>query len=76
MIIQPLLEFIESKEYNRKQGDMITVILPQFVVKKWWQKILHNNTRFYIEKELLKHKHIVVSVMPMPLKNDVTVEND
>ena len=76
MIIEPLLEFIESKEYNRKQGDMITVILPQFVVKKWWQKILHNNMRYYIEKELLKHKHIVVSVMPMPLKDDTTTEKD
>jgi amino acid transporter len=74
MIIEPLLEFIESKEYNRKQGDMITVILPQFVVKKWWHKILHNNMSYYIEKELLKHRHIVVSVMPMPLKDDDITE--
>lgn len=74
MIIEPLLEYIETREYDRKQGDMITVILPQFVVSKWWQKILHNNTSYFIERELLKHKHIVVSVMPMPLKDNIPLE--
>lgn len=49
---------------------MITVILPQFVVKQRWHKILHNNTGYYIERELLKHKHIVVSVMPLQLRDD------
>jgi hypothetical protein len=49
---------------------MITVILPQFAVKRWWQNFLHNHTRYYIERQLLRHKHIVVSVMPLQLKDD------
>jgi len=69
-VVDPLLKFIDSAEYDYQNGDMITVILPQFVVKKWWHKILHNNTRYFVEKELLKHKHIVVSVMPLQLKDD------
>lgn len=69
-VVDPLLKFIESAEYDYKKGDMITVILPQFSVKKWWTQVLHNHTRFYIERELLKHKHIVVSVMPLQLKDD------
>ena len=32
--------------------------------------IMHNNTTRNIEKELLKHKHIVVSIMPLQLKDD------
>lgn len=75
-VVDPLLKFIESAEYDYADGDMITVILPQFVVKKWWHKILHNNTRYYIERELLKHKHIVVSVMPLQLKDDDFVLNN
>lgn len=75
-IVKPLLKYIESVEYDYKKGDMITVILPQFTVYKWWHRILHNNTRFFIEKELLKHKHIVVSVMPLQLKaDDVVLKN-
>ncbi len=69
-VVEPLLDFIRSAEYDYKKGDMITVILPQFSVKKWWNKLLHNRTRAYIEKQLLKHKHIVVAVMPFQLKDD------
>lgn len=72
-VVEPLLRFIESAEYDYQRGDMTTVILPQFVVKHWWQKLLHNRTRVYIEKQLLKHKHIVVSVMPLQLKDDDVV---
>jgi hypothetical protein len=69
-VVDPLLKFIESAEYEYKKGDMITVILPQFSVKRWWHKVLHNRTRVYVERELLKHKHIVVAVMPLQLKDD------
>ena len=69
-IVEPLLEFIESAEYEYQKGDMITVIVPEFMVRHRWQKLLHNRTRLFIEKELLKHKHIVVAVMPLQLKDD------
>jgi amino acid transporter len=75
-VVDPLLKYIESAEYDYQHGDMITVILAQFAVKKWWHKILHNNTRYFVEKELLKHKHIVVSVMPLQLKDDDAVLKD
>jgi amino acid transporter len=69
-VVDPLLKFIESAEYDYKKGDMITVILPQFTVKAWWHRFLHNQTRVFIERELLKHKHIVVATMPLQLKTD------
>lgn len=49
---------------------MITVILPQFSVRTWWQIFLHNQSRSLIERDLLKHKHIVVASMPLQLKTD------
>lgn len=70
-VVDPLLKFIDSTEYDYQKGDIVTVILPQFVVRSWWNNILHNNTRVFIERELLKHyKHIVVSTMPLQLKDD------
>jgi amino acid transporter len=71
-VVEPLLEFIKSAEYDYRKGDMITVILPQFSVHKLWNRLLHNRTRIYIERQLLKHKHIVVAVMPFQLKDDKT----
>ncbi|MDP4089039.1 MAG: APC family permease [Bacillota bacterium] len=74
-VVDPLLDFIKSAEYNYQPGDIITVILPQFSVNKWWQKLLHNGTRVYIERQLLKHKHIVVATIPLQLKDDDNVLN-
>ncbi|ERI95459.1 hypothetical protein HMPREF1982_00202 [Clostridiales bacterium oral taxon 876 str. F0540] len=74
-VIEPLLEFIKSEEYDYKPGDIITVILPQFAVKKWWHKLLHNGTRIFIERELMKHKHIVVSTIPLQLNDDDDIIN-
>lgn len=72
-VVSPLLKFIESAEYEYEKGDMITVVLPEFIVKSWWQNIMHNNTSYFIKKELLKHKHIVVATMPLQLKDDIVV---
>ncbi len=71
-VVDPLLRFIDSAEYDYEKGDIITVILPQFNVKSFWHRFLHNYTGIYIQKQLLKYKHIVVSIMPLQLKNDDT----
>lgn len=69
-IVGPLLEYIQSAEYGCEENDIITVILPQFRVQKLWQHALHNNTRVYIERELLKHKNIVIATMPLQIEGD------
>ena len=73
---RPLLEFIESEEYDYRKDDIITVILPQLSVRRWWHHLLHNHTRRAIERRLLLHKHIVVAVMPFQLKDDHVVTSD
>lgn len=69
-IVGPLVEFIESAEYDLTECDIVSVILPQFIVRKFWHRILHNNTRVHIERELLKHKQIVICTMPLQLHDD------
>jgi hypothetical protein len=69
-VVEPLLKFIESTEYDYNRGDMITVILPQFSVKSWWHNLLHNQTIMFVRRELLRHKHIVVAIMPLQLRDD------
>ena len=68
-VVEPLIDFIESyEEYNFQGEDMITVILPQFSVRTWWQVFLHNQSRFFIARNLLKHRHIVIATIPLQLK--------
>lgn len=63
-IIKPLIEYINSSEHASKSGDIITILLPQFVVPKAWQVFLHNNTSLLIGSSLLTNRHIVVSLLP------------
>ncbi|MCE5235017.1 MAG: APC family permease [Eubacteriales bacterium] len=69
-IVEPLLEYIASEEYKYETGDIITVLLARFEVKKWWHRFLHNTTHFRITRNLLKHKHVVVSTIPLQLNDD------
>lgn len=67
-IVGTLIEFIDSEEHASKSGDMITLLLPQFFVYKWYQALLHNNTSIFIANAMLGKQKVVVSVMPFHLK--------
>ncbi|HEX3011278.1 MAG TPA: APC family permease [Syntrophomonadaceae bacterium] len=70
-IVRPLLKYIDSEEHQSRPGDVITVLLPQFIVSKWWQLALHNNTSVFIANSLFHKENLVVSVLPFFLgEND------
>jgi len=69
-VVTPLIEYIESTEYNYKKGDMITVVMPQFLVKKRWQRILHNQTQMFIQRKLIKKYHIAIVTIPFQLHDE------
>ena len=69
-IAGPLLEFIDSEEYNYEDEYVITVILPEFEVSRFWQRILHNSSGRHLSNMLLKYHHIVVARMPFHLKGE------
>lgn len=74
-IIGPLVEYIDSEEHASKLGDMITVLLPQFIVSKGWEMALHNNTSIFIANALFDKRHVVVSVLPFYLEDLPTGRN-
>lgn len=63
-VIEPLINYIESKEHPSNPGDLITVIMPQFVINHWWENIYHNKTAEIISKKLLQDRHIAVITVP------------
>jgi hypothetical protein len=66
-IVGPLIKYIESEEHEYKQGDMITVVIPQFTVSRAWMNILHNQTAYAIRQKLLHDRHIAVITVPYVL---------
>ena len=48
----------------RFDNDVITVIIPEFVVKHWWGHILHNQSALFLKGRLLFRKGTVVTSVP------------
>jgi len=66
-LLRPLLDYIEQIQ-ARGDDQMVTIVLPEFLPRKWWQHILHNQTALLVKGALLFHKNIVVADVPYLLK--------
>lgn len=71
--VSPLMEYIDSAEYNYQKGDIITVVMPQFRPSKRWQRILHNQTQLFIQRKLIRKHHIAIVTIPFQLGDDDAV---
>jgi amino acid transporter len=52
-ILGPLLNFLDETDRQHHDGQLATVVLPEFVPAKWWQGFLHNQTTWLIKTALL-----------------------
>lgn len=52
-IVGPLLDFLDETDRQHNDGQLATVVLPEFVPAKWWHSILHNQTAWLIKTALL-----------------------
>ncbi|MEO8433952.1 MAG: APC family permease [Pyrinomonadaceae bacterium] len=67
-LVRPLLNYIDRVK-RRSQGDVVTIILPEFVPAKWWQNLLHNQNSLVLKGALLFRKGIVVTNVPYHLEH-------
>ncbi|PLS08583.1 amino acid permease [Neobacillus cucumis] len=68
-VIKPLMEFIGRIEYHFGEQKRITVLLPEFFTRKWWHRLLHNQSAFRIRAMLFARKDVVVATVPFRLNN-------
>ena len=59
-LIGPLLEYLDQARRERADR-VITVIIPEFIPVKWWQKVLHNQSGLAVKFALLFQRNIVVT---------------
>jgi amino acid transporter len=51
--IQPIIHFLDETDLEHNDGQLATVILPEFVPAKWWQGFLHNQTAWLLKAAML-----------------------
>ncbi len=58
-IIGPLLDFLDETDRQHKDGQLATVVLPEFIPARWWENLLHNQTAWLIKAALLyRRRHL------------------
>lgn len=68
-LVQPLVNFIERID-RRHAKALVTVVLPEFVPRYWWQAVLHNQSALFIKSALLFRKGTVVTSVPYHLRGE------
>lgn len=65
--MRPLLAYVE--EISQANPDaLITVVIPEFVPKRWWEHLLHRQSALRLKLALLTRPNIVVVDIPYQLK--------
>ena len=66
-LLRPLLDYVDQIQ-SRGDDMMVTVVLPEFLPRRWWQHILHNQTALLVKGALLFRRNLVVADVPYLLK--------
>jgi amino acid transporter len=52
-IAGPLMDFLDETDREHNDGQLATVVLPEFVPARWWHAFLHNQTTWLLKAALL-----------------------
>jgi hypothetical protein len=66
-LVRPLLSYIDEVD-ARWDNDVVTIVLPEFIPRRWWHHLLHNQTSLLIKSALLFRKNKVVTSVPYQLE--------
>jgi amino acid transporter len=66
-LLRPLLDYVDHIQ-SRGDDQMVTIVLPEFLPRRWWQHILHNQTALLVKGALLFRRNLVVADVPYLLK--------
>lgn len=61
---EKLLAYVEEKHKQLKTHEVITVVMPQFIIHKWWHQALHNQTSILLRRAILKMRNVVIITVP------------
>jgi hypothetical protein len=64
LLLEPLLTYIEEILSRRQPNDTVTIVVPQFVPRRWWHNLLHTQTALLLRLALLFRPGLVITDVP------------
>jgi amino acid transporter len=68
MLIQPLVDYVDALEREKRPEDFITVLIPEFETRKWWHRFLHNQTGWILRTMFILKNDVIVATVPFHLR--------
>jgi len=69
-IIRPIVEYVRSIRDANPRG-VVAVYIPEYVVGRWWEQVLHNQTALRLKGRLLFTPGVMVTSVPYQLQSSV-----
>jgi len=64
LFLEPLLEYIDEIDKQRQPGEIMTIVVPQFISQKWYTRALHTRTADTLRNVLLNRSDVVIMEVP------------
>ena len=64
LLLEPLLDYIQQISDQRQANETITIVVPQFVPRHWWNNLLHTQAAWMLRLALLFKPGIVITDVP------------
>jgi hypothetical protein len=71
----PILDYVKSLRQDSPR-DVVTVFIPEYVVGRWWENLLHNQSALRIKTRLLFEPGVMVTSVPYQLASTSTKDLD
>jgi hypothetical protein len=64
LLLEPLMDYIAEVARNAQPNETITVVVPEFVPRRWWENALHTQAAFLLRAAFRSMPGIVVTDVP------------
>jgi hypothetical protein len=72
-ISRPIIDFVKSLRRDSPR-DVVTVFIPEYVVGRWWEHLLHNQSALRIKGRLLFEPGVMVTSVPYQLASSSALD--
>lgn len=73
-VLRPLVDYVENLRMVTP-GELVTIVVPEVVPRRWWEHFLHNKTALYIRTAFLFKPNVVVTSVPYLLGHSYRIRD-
>ena len=74
-ITRPVVEYVKNLRRERPR-DVVAVYIPEYVVGRWWENLLHNQSALRLKGRLLFEPGVMVINVPWQLRSSTIRDVD